>query len=119
MCVKEKFINYFAFYHTLRLDELKIFLENDGWKLCPVKSTFNITQLLEFKTFIYIFNLSQDNNILENLTEHANFKTNTWIQDFINDFSSPFNIILDKSVKDDFFQTSGVSTFILKSYYLY
>ncbi|XP_011505781.1 PREDICTED: coiled-coil domain-containing protein 132 [Ceratosolen solmsi marchali] len=83
ICIKDKFINYFNFYHTSRLDELKIFLENDGWKLCPVKSNFNITQLLEF------------------------YETNVWTQDFINGIALPFNVIMDESTKEDFLQTTG------------
>uniref|UniRef100_A0A8C4MRK7 VPS50 subunit of EARP/GARPII complex n=1 Tax=Equus asinus TaxID=9793 RepID=A0A8C4MRK7_EQUAS len=32
-----------------RLDELRMFLENETWELCPVKSNFSILQLHEFK----------------------------------------------------------------------
>ncbi|KAG8005136.1 Syndetin, partial [Nibea albiflora] len=32
-----------------RLEELRMFLENETWELCPVKSNFNIAQLHEFK----------------------------------------------------------------------
>lgn len=28
-----------------RLEELRMFLENETWELCPVKSNFNISQL--------------------------------------------------------------------------
>lgn len=28
-----------------RLEELRMFLENETWELCPVKSNFNIAQL--------------------------------------------------------------------------
>ena len=27
------------------MDELRMFLENEGWELCPVKSSFSIMQL--------------------------------------------------------------------------
>lgn len=32
------------------MDELKIFLENETWEICPVKPTFDILQLQEFKS---------------------------------------------------------------------
>lgn len=32
-----------------RLEELRMFLENETWELCPVKSSFSILQLHEFK----------------------------------------------------------------------
>lgn len=31
--------------HRARLEELRMFLENETWELCPVKSNFNISQL--------------------------------------------------------------------------
>ncbi|KAG7281345.1 hypothetical protein CRUP_023496, partial [Coryphaenoides rupestris] len=35
--------------HRARLEELRMFLENETWELCPVKSNFSIAQLHEFK----------------------------------------------------------------------
>ncbi|KAK9886357.1 hypothetical protein WA026_015875 [Henosepilachna vigintioctopunctata] len=48
--IRRQSINYFKNYHAARLDELRIFFENEIWELCPVKSTFNILQLQEFKS---------------------------------------------------------------------
>uniref|UniRef100_A0A2K6G8M6 VPS50 subunit of EARP/GARPII complex n=1 Tax=Propithecus coquereli TaxID=379532 RepID=A0A2K6G8M6_PROCO len=39
----------FSFFLRTRLDELRMFLENETWELCPVKSNFSILQLHEFK----------------------------------------------------------------------
>uniref|UniRef100_A0A4W6EU50 VPS50 subunit of EARP/GARPII complex n=1 Tax=Lates calcarifer TaxID=8187 RepID=A0A4W6EU50_LATCA len=47
--IKRQSINYFKNYHRARLEELRMFLENETWELCPVKSNFNIAQLHEFK----------------------------------------------------------------------
>ncbi|XP_034017409.1 syndetin [Thalassophryne amazonica] len=47
--IKCQSINYFKNYHRARLEELRMFLENETWELCPVKSNFNIAQLHEFK----------------------------------------------------------------------
>ncbi|KAJ8403113.1 hypothetical protein AAFF_G00360290 [Aldrovandia affinis] len=47
--IKRQSVNYFKNYHRTRLEELRMFLENETWELCPVKSNFNIVQLHEFK----------------------------------------------------------------------
>uniref|UniRef100_A0A4W4H427 VPS50 EARP/GARPII complex subunit n=1 Tax=Electrophorus electricus TaxID=8005 RepID=A0A4W4H427_ELEEL len=46
--IKRQSVNYFKTYHRTRLEELRMFLENETWELCPVKSNFSITQLHEF-----------------------------------------------------------------------
>lgn len=46
--------NYFNSYHIQRLEELKIFLENESWEICPVKTTFELLQLQEFKGMRYL-----------------------------------------------------------------
>ncbi|KAB0791414.1 hypothetical protein PPYR_03214 [Photinus pyralis] len=47
--IRKQSFNYFKNYHVQRLDELRIFLENESWELCPVKATFDVLQLQEFK----------------------------------------------------------------------
>ena len=47
--LKEQCLAYFNSYHQERLEELKMHLDNEGWALCPVKSTFKIQQLVEFR----------------------------------------------------------------------
>ena len=42
--------NYFAKYHVGCLEELRIFLENESWTYCPVKSDFSCLQLQEFRS---------------------------------------------------------------------
>ncbi|XP_076864898.1 syndetin isoform X2 [Brachyhypopomus gauderio] len=46
--IKRQSVNYFKTYHRIRLEELRMFLENETWELCPVKSNFSIAQLHEF-----------------------------------------------------------------------
>ncbi|XP_025830981.1 syndetin isoform X2 [Agrilus planipennis] len=48
--IRKQSANYFRNYHSHRLEELKIFLENESWEICPVKPTFEILQLQEFKS---------------------------------------------------------------------
>jgi len=40
--------NYFKAYHRSTLEELHMFLENEVWQLCPVKSSFTIMNMQEF-----------------------------------------------------------------------
>jgi hypothetical protein len=39
---------YFSAYHTSRLEELKVHLENEGWTVCPVRQDFSYRLLAEF-----------------------------------------------------------------------
>jgi hypothetical protein len=43
--IKKQSSNYFRNYHHDRLEELRIFLENESWEMCPVKPDFTILQL--------------------------------------------------------------------------
>ncbi|CAG5128982.1 unnamed protein product [Candidula unifasciata] len=45
--LKQQSLNYFKTHHQSRLDELRMFLEHEAWELCPVKSNFNILQLMD------------------------------------------------------------------------
>ncbi|XP_075223193.1 vacuolar protein sorting 50 isoform X2 [Lycorma delicatula] len=47
--VKKQSIVYFRRYHAARLDELRIFLENEVWTVCPVQADFTLLHLQEFK----------------------------------------------------------------------
>ncbi|KAJ8977571.1 hypothetical protein NQ317_016096 [Molorchus minor] len=49
--IRKQSINYFKNYHSQRMEELKIFLENEMWEICPVKPSFDVLQLQEFKSF--------------------------------------------------------------------
>ena len=98
---KEKFLNFFNFYHASQLEELKIFLENDGWDLCPVKSSFEISQLLEFQTLKRIFNSYQlYKNTSEYLFENFNLQSSDWALESIDTVIEPLNTLLDESTED-------------------
>ena len=47
--LKKQSANYFKRYHKACLDELRMFLENESWVLLPVKSSFALDQLREFR----------------------------------------------------------------------
>lgn len=48
--VRQQSENYFGKYHRGCLEELRIFLENESWTHCPVKSDFSCLQLQEFRS---------------------------------------------------------------------
>lgn len=48
--IRRQSYNYFKNYHASRLEELRIFLENESWEICPVKARFDVLQLQEFKS---------------------------------------------------------------------
>ncbi|XP_041478383.1 syndetin-like [Lytechinus variegatus] len=47
--IRQQSLNYFKSYHRARMDELRMFLENEGWEMCPVKSNFSFQSLHEFR----------------------------------------------------------------------
>ncbi|CAB4017531.1 syndetin isoform X2, partial [Paramuricea clavata] len=47
--IRTQTVNYFKNYHRSRLEELRMFLENEVWELCPVKANFSLVNLQEFK----------------------------------------------------------------------
>ncbi len=44
--LKKQCWSYFQSYHLARLEELQMHLENEGWALCPVRSTFRAQHLV-------------------------------------------------------------------------
>ncbi|XP_062608119.1 syndetin-like isoform X1 [Saccostrea cucullata] len=44
--LKQQSLNYFRNHHRYRMEELRMFLENEGWELCPVKTSFSFVHLL-------------------------------------------------------------------------
>ncbi|XP_034838133.1 syndetin [Maniola hyperantus] len=58
--IKTQSVSYIKNYHRGRMEELKLFLENEGWEQCPVKATFNILNLQEFTQFKKYLNPKSD-----------------------------------------------------------
>ncbi|KAG7298530.1 hypothetical protein JYU34_018170 [Plutella xylostella] len=49
--IKSQSVSYIKNYHRGRMEELKLFLENEGWEQCPVKPSFTLLNLQEFRQF--------------------------------------------------------------------
>lgn len=69
--IKTQSVLYIKNYHRGRMEELKLFLENEGWEQCPVKSTFNLLNLQEFKQFKKYLNLRSDTSFVKAQSDSA------------------------------------------------
>ncbi|XP_011640964.1 syndetin isoform X2 [Pogonomyrmex barbatus] len=100
--IKKQSLSYFSHYHASRLDELKMFLEHDGWELCPVKSDFMATQLLEFRSLKPSLNNCKAWNSLDSSTlSDSDNSTGIDLQKYLEGGSSPFTVGLDDTMDED------------------
>lgn len=58
--IRKQSVHYFKSYHAQRMEELKIFMENETWEICPVKSSFSILQLQVNSIKVIIFCIKLD-----------------------------------------------------------
>ena len=47
--LKEAALSFFYSFHQNKIDDLKMFLTNEAWEPCPIRSDFDYSQLKEFK----------------------------------------------------------------------
>ncbi|XP_043272712.1 syndetin isoform X2 [Venturia canescens] len=104
--MRKQCLSYFSHYHASRLDELRIFLEHDGWELCPVKSTFVASQLEEFKCLRPALNNCKNatgNSDAPCFTnEHENSVVGgDWLSNCVENGTSPFDIAADETMEED------------------
>lgn len=108
--IKNQSVSYIKNYHNGRMEELKLFLENEGWELCPVKQTFNLLNLQEFKPFKkYLSNtIRSDVSIAKSCQSDGASSANSqedslYIAKYFNSKSNrtPFDIFHDENVTND------------------
>ncbi|XP_077867411.1 syndetin-like, partial [Saccoglossus kowalevskii] len=109
--IRQQSANYFKNYHRARMDELRMFLENEAWELCPVKSSFSILNLQEFKFLRKTTNL---NTSKEDVSSpfHSPSKQQQQQQDghyFIrfSQFGNPFEMQIEEDDGEDVMATNG------------
>lgn len=105
--LKQQSLNYFKNHHRYRMDELRMFLENEGWEMCPVKSNFTYLRLLEFK-FMKRWNKSLDNSPTNQNKGEASLTSDNkvvYFRDF-SDGTTPFDIHPDDDENEDVFSYS-------------
>lgn len=93
--IRKQSVNYFKNYHRTRLEELRMFLENETWELCPVKYNFSILQLHEFKFLGH----SRSPSVSPNKQSSAAASTVLSLFEQYCDDGNPFEIQVDN--KDD------------------
>ncbi|XP_076450690.1 syndetin-like [Babylonia areolata] len=111
--LKQQSLNYFKNHHRARLDELRMFLENEAWELCPVKTNFNTLQLMEFR---FMRNLKTDHvttmtnsasDSVEKLTlDSVEVEGQGYFQRYAED-GSPFDGQPEEEEKEDVFSGAG------------
>lgn len=105
--VKTQSVLYIKNYHRGRMEELKLFLENEGWEQCPVKSTFTLLNLQEFKQFKKYLISSKDSVVSKTLSDGASSvpsqDDSVYIAKYFNEKSThtPFEIFRNANVTND------------------
>ncbi|XP_042224394.1 syndetin-like [Homarus americanus] len=102
--IKKQSINYFRNHHRARMEELHMFLENEGWEACPVKSTFSIHQLMEYR-----FLKGKDVNFTRITSPSSSpskksagqLSGNKDVFDLFSRESSPFDITAEETIEED------------------
>lgn len=109
--LKQQSLNYFKSHHRAKMDELRMFLENEGWELCPVKSTFHVLNLVEFKFMRRSASgasLSANQIKAETISADNGEPMKRWrfFEEYQND-RCPFEVQVDTDDKEDVFAGIG------------
>ncbi|KAI5646619.1 vacuolar-sorting protein 54, of GARP complex domain-containing protein [Phthorimaea operculella] len=105
--IKTQSVSYIKNYHRGRMEELKLFLENEGWEQCPVKSTFNLLNLQEFKQFKkYLNPLKSDTSVVKSMSDGASSISqddSVYINKYFNTKTktTPFDMFRNENVTND------------------
>ncbi|CAL8071292.1 unnamed protein product [Calicophoron daubneyi] len=61
---------FFKDFHRKHLERLKMFLENETWELCPVKASFSVLDLQEYRTILSLFKNSDSSDRQNSTSGH-------------------------------------------------
>ena len=89
--LKLKCLSYFQGYHLERMQDLRLHLINESWRICPVKDTFNLEQLHEFQS-------------VASCTNSPKKESNRWPE------KCPFDLDSSQNINEDFMQNSDDET---------
>ena len=84
-----------------------MFLENEGWNLCPVKANFTITNLHEFR-FIRLTGLNQSASQSNQSSPSIRIGDKGSFFNKFGDHGSPFDRRMDEEDGEDVIGTNGV-----------
>ncbi|CAK1550197.1 unnamed protein product [Leptosia nina] len=101
--IKTQSVSYIKNYHKGRMEELKLFLENEGWEQCPVKSTFTLLNLQEFKQFKRYFKPKNDIGTSSQSSSSVHSLDNSvYISKYFNETTrTPFEMFRNENVTND------------------
>ncbi|EDV26774.1 uncharacterized protein TRIADDRAFT_54017 [Trichoplax adhaerens] len=103
--IRTQSINYFKSHHRARLDELRMYLENEAWEVCPLELGFNIFNLQEFR---FLRTAVQDANKSKSDTNGMRCEVNGIFEKY-NVLESPFDCIIEDNSPDDVVSTDKPS----------
>ncbi|GBP64625.1 hypothetical protein EVAR_46554_1 [Eumeta japonica] len=107
--IKTHSVTYIKNYHRGRMEELKLFLENEGWEPCPVKPAFTLLNLQEFRPFKKYITLQCSDLSMVNSKSHSDVSSANSQEDsvYIKRFfssktkSTPFEIFRNENTTND------------------
>ncbi|GFO41646.1 coiled-coil domain containing 132 [Plakobranchus ocellatus] len=113
--MKQQSLNFFKTHHRVRLDELRMFLENEAWEICPVKSNFNILQLMEFRFMRKWANsrhMIPDGEVRigeEEMQQDGenDQEENSYFSQYMSDDNNPFDKPVEEEENEDVFSGVG------------
>ncbi|KAL4225130.1 hypothetical protein ACF0H5_015823 [Mactra antiquata] len=109
--LKQQSLNYFKNHHRTKMDELRMFLENEGWELCPVKSSFHIQNLVEFKFLKQMTSQSKvstnQNGSKDNFDQSESSVRRCKYFEEYSGKTTPFDVQTDNDDNEDVFAGAG------------
>lgn len=107
--IRKQSVTYFKVYHAQRLEELRLFFEIESWTICPVRPTFEILQLQEFKSLRSVlktfrrkqsnFGSTPEGNSSNHSQDGSSCTGNYFIR--FNENGTPFDAKLDDTVIEE------------------
>ncbi|PRD25485.1 UNVERIFIED_CONTAM: Syndetin [Trichonephila clavipes] len=94
--VRKQSVNYFRNYHRGFMEELRTFLENESWEICPVHSAFSSVHLQEFRFLARKSISSSPDKASGNVKRESFFKKHMQC-------SNPFDEKIEEDEKEDIF----------------
>lgn len=94
--VRKQSVNYFRNYHRGFMEELRTFLENESWEICPVHSAFSAVNLQEFRFLAQKSISSSPEKTSGNVKRESFFKKHMHC-------SNPFDEKIEEEEKEDIF----------------
>lgn len=113
--IRKQTVKYFKTYHRFRMDELRMFLENEAWELCPVKASFKIVDLSEFRFMKHqhphlkihrrsasgTVHVTTDTGFFSRYSTHGNPFDDVYVEDEVEDVLAENGEVVDGDVSEN------------------